>query len=100
MNNYNNLDFTLYNTTLALFYPDYFSTKAVKNECMYSYENTRKTWNTDLIIVCQNLIGLYYIPNFKGTGKSLSEVLLLGSTNPQHDKRVFIDLPVQYMKTT
>ena len=26
---------------------------------MYSYENTRKTWNTDFIIVCQNLIGLY-----------------------------------------
>ena len=23
---------------------------------MYSYENTRKTWNTDFIIVCQNLI--------------------------------------------
>ena len=22
-------------------------------------ENTRKTWNTDFIIVCQNLIGLY-----------------------------------------
>ena len=22
----------------------------------YSYENTRKTWNTDFIIVCQNLI--------------------------------------------
>jgi hypothetical protein len=25
---------------------------------MHSYENTRKTWNTDFIIVCQNLIGL------------------------------------------
>ena len=25
----------------------------------YSYENTRKTWDTDFIIVCQNLIGLY-----------------------------------------
>ena len=24
----------------------------------YSLENTRKTWNTDFIIVCQNLIGL------------------------------------------
>ena len=40
---------------------------------------------------------------FKGvrdTGKSLSEALILGSTNPQYDKRLFIDLPVQYMKTT
>ena len=31
------------------------------------------------------------------TGKSLSEVLILGSTDPQYDKRLFIDLPVQYM---
>ena len=34
------------------------------------------------------------------TGKSLSETLILGSTNPQDDKRLFINLPVQYMKTT
>jgi hypothetical protein len=37
---------------------------------------------------------------FLGTGKSLSEALILGLTNPQYDKRLFIDLPVQYMKTT
>ena len=35
-----------------------------------------------------------------GTGKSLSEAFILKSTNPQHDKRLSIDLPVQYMKTT
>ena len=34
------------------------------------------------------------------TGKSFSEVLILASTNPQYDKKLFIDLPVQYMKTT
>ena len=35
------------------------------------------------------------------TGKSLSEALILGSTsNQQYDKRLLIDLPVQYMKTT
>ena len=34
------------------------------------------------------------------TGKALSEALILGLTNPQYDKRLFIDLPVQYMKTT
>ena len=33
-------------------------------------------------------------------GKSLSEALILGSTNPEYDKRLFINLPVQYMKTT
>ena len=35
-----------------------------------------------------------------GRGKSLSEALILGSTNPQYEKQLFIDLPVQYMKTT
>ena len=34
------------------------------------------------------------------TGKSFSEALILASTNPQYDKRLFIELPVQYMKTT
>ena len=33
--------------------------------------------------------------------KSFSEALILASTNPQFDKRLFIDcLPVQYMITT
>ena len=34
------------------------------------------------------------------TGKSLLEALILASTNPKNDKRLFIDLPLQYMKTT
>ena len=34
------------------------------------------------------------------TGKFMSEALILESTNPQYDKRLFIDLPVQYMETT
>ena len=34
------------------------------------------------------------------TGKSLLEALILASTNPKYDERLFIDLPVQYMKTT
>ena len=34
------------------------------------------------------------------TDKSFSEALTLASTNPQYDKWLFIDLPVQYMKTT
>ena len=33
------------------------------------------------------------------TGKSFSEVLILASTNPQYDKRLSIELPLQYMKT-
>ena len=35
------------------------------------------------------------------TGKSFSESLILASTNnPQYDKRLFIELQVQYMKIT
>ena len=32
--------------------------------------------------------------------QSLSEAFILTSTNPQYGKRLSIDLPVQYMKTT
>ena len=32
--------------------------------------------------------------------KSFSEAPILASTSPQYDKRLFIDLPVQNMKTT
>ena len=34
------------------------------------------------------------------TGKSLLEALILVSTNSLYGKRLFIDLPVQYLKTT
>ena len=34
------------------------------------------------------------------TGKSLSETLILASINLQNDKRLFIELQVQYKKTT
>ena len=34
----------------------------------------------------------------RDTGKSLSEVLIFASTNPQHDTRLFIELQVQYRK--
>ena len=33
------------------------------------------------------------------TGKSLSEELILASTNPQYDNRLFIELQVQNKKT-
>ena len=34
------------------------------------------------------------------TGKSLSEALILASNNPQYGDRLFMELPIQYMKTT
>ena len=38
--------------------------------------------------------------SFICTGKSLLEDINPVSTNPKYDKRLFIDLPIQYMKTT
>ena len=38
---------------------------------------------------------LFSLPS---TGKSLSEELILASTNPQYDGRLFIELQVQYIK--
>ena len=35
-----------------------------------------------------------------GTGKFLSEALILASINPQYDDRLFIELRVHYKKTT
>ena len=36
----------------------------------------------------------------RSTGKSFSEALIVASTSPQYDKRLFIDLLVQYIETT
>ena len=41
--------------------------------------------------------GIYALTS---TGKSFPEALILGSTNPQYEKRLFVDLPVLHMKTT
>ena len=49
--------------------------------------------------VCLRCKGKTLLPMFcLNTGKSFSEALILVSNNPQYDKRLFIDLPVQYMK--
>ena len=47
-----------------------------------------------------NLIGIVPIiqKTVTDTGKSFSEALILASTNPKYDKRLFNELQVQYMK--
>ena len=51
-------------------------------------------------IITKNVdFGMFVIQLFF-KGKSLSEAFVLTSTNPQYDKRLSIDLTVQYMKTT
>ena len=44
---------------------------------------------------CELLVRLF---NTCSTGKYLSEALILASTNPQYDDRLFIELRDQYMK--
>ena len=45
--------------TSKRFPSDHIGPEYVNGYKHFSYEITRKTWNTDFIIVCQNLIGLY-----------------------------------------
>ena len=58
-------------------------------EFLYAFEIRRSFFNVE--IDQKTCIVVY-------TGKSLSEALILASTNPQYDKRLFIELRVQYMK--
>ena len=46
--------------------------------------------------ICGLFFGFQWL--LSDTGKSFSEALILGSTNPKYDRRLFIDLRVQYMK--
>ena len=53
----------------------------------------KNNWSESLSLWCHLLFKLGVL-----TGKSFSEALILASTNPQYDKRLFIELRVQYMK--
>ena len=55
----------------------------------------------NLILVNLTEMRNYYAQQrWKSTSKSLLEAFILASTNPQYDIRLFIELRVQYMKTT
>ena len=72
--------------------------------CKFSIKSNNRAWNkatNDKNSYCCDLTENFQFENIlKRAGKSFSEVHILGSTNPQYDKQLFIDLPVQYMKTT
>ena len=65
----------------------------ITNLCMFSDFSLNVLWKQ--FFVSDHYSTLLYL-----TGKSFSEALILASTNPQYDKRLFIELPVQHMKTT
>ena len=56
--------------------------------------------NRPKLFVNLNFHAPFYVTNqiILGTVKSLSEALILPSTNPQYGDRLFIELQVQYMK--
>ena len=60
------------------------------------------TWQPSSLFICGQYISRVPIKTdvLLFTGKSISEALILTSTNPRYDKRLFIDLPVQYMGRT
>ena len=76
----------------------------------------RQSWNFGKFLPCTNSLGKNPTTNLVDclgnfnllwpirwnfnpiTGKSLSEVHIFASTNPQYEDRLFIDLRVQYMK--
>ena len=43
---------------------------------------------------------LLVAPILEATGKALSETLIFASINPTYDNRLFLELHLQYMKTT
>ena len=63
----------------------------------YILTQCRRNSTTELTLLTTSL---FMIKDNSITGKSFSEALIHATTNPQYDKRLFIDLPVQYMKTT
>ena len=66
----------------------------------YSHSTYLSSWQCGIIIVhhCTQIQNWKEYSEIVFTGKYLSEALILASTNPQNDDRLFIELQVQYMK--
>ena len=54
--------------------------------------------NTEKLVALKKILMENETEGFPITGKVFSEELILASTNPQYDKRLIIELQVQYMK--
>ena len=76
----------------------YYQTNKIRRNSCPKTDNKIFVHETDCFQICTVKFYCPFLIFF--TGKSLLEALILASTNPQYDKRLFIDLPVQYMKTT
>jgi hypothetical protein len=74
--------------------------------CYFSFQNRKKCCFYVHFCYKIELILLHWVKNSSThltlvcTGKSFSEAVILALTNPQYDKRLFIELRVQYIKIT
>ena len=59
-----------------------------------------KNFEKIFILKIGELVSFWGAKTHFGTGKSLSEVLIYSSINPQYDNRLFNDFQVQYKKIT
>ena len=70
-------------------------------QCYLAFNSTRAFLNLTFLHILEFLVSSRYEnQSYFSKGKSFFEALILASTNPQYDKRLFIELRVQYMKTT
>ena len=78
------------------------TTHNMTKDCSLNYKFS--TWKPqDQKMLCTSNCFLVFVLTFRTIwcrGKYFSEALILASTNPQYDKRLFIELWVHYMKTT
>ena len=87
------------------YYPLYFlSSNEVRNGAIFIAYSKNIWWWFLPVVLNKNNVGNtsshWIVAVEVQVHKSLSETFILTSTNPQYDNRLFIDLPVQYMKTT
>ena len=76
-----------------------FSNPPILNE-----KKTNPNLDEEISFSCRQCYKSFEEPRFLilhiSTGKSLSKTFILTSAKPQYDKKLLIDLPVLYMKTT
>ena len=66
-------------------------------QCHILHHCTAKLFAVQMLFEALEWVKVYY-ELAKCTGKSFSEALSFVTTNPQYDKRLFIELQVQYIK--
>ena len=72
--------------------------KTIKEYLIDNLASQNVTTNMNEVSIINKITGMEL--KMKDAGQYFSEALILASTNPQYDKRLSIELGVQYIKTT